>query len=336
MYGDCNTSTAKLIKYIRREKPDIVHLQCINGHFVNMYKLIGWLNKNKIKTVLTLHAELMHTANCAHAFDCEKWKTGCGKCPIYKRVTGAWLRDGTAESWKRMKKAFDGFENIEIVSVSPWLMERAKQSPILGDKKHSVILNGLDSAVFYRRAENELPDLKKYGDKKVIFHVTANFSDSENDLKGGRFVIDLAKRLKDKAVILVASGKCSLNGELPENIVLLGNISDQNLLAQYYSAADLSLITSKRETFSMPVAESLSCGTPVVGFEAGAPEQITIPGYSDFVAYGDMDALEGAARKWLDTTVDRDALSQEAVAKYDKKQMVKEYIELYYKMKGAK
>ena len=41
----------------------------------------------------------------------------------------------------------------------------------------------------------------------------------------------------------------------------------------------------------MIVAESLCCGTPVVGFKAGGPEQIALPEYSRFCEYGGMDTL---------------------------------------------
>ena len=77
MYGGCFTATNRLISAINREKPDVIHLQCLNGYFVNIYKLLNFLNKNRIPTVLTLHAEFMYTANCGHAYECEKWKTGC-------------------------------------------------------------------------------------------------------------------------------------------------------------------------------------------------------------------------------------------------------------------
>ena len=132
MYGGCYFSTNKLISIIKKEQPDIVHLQCINGYFVNIYRLVTWLKENHIKTVLTLHAEFMYTANCGHALECERWKKGCGGCPRRKAETLSLLFDGTAASWKLMKSAFDGFENdLTVVSVSPWLTNRAKQSPIL-------------------------------------------------------------------------------------------------------------------------------------------------------------------------------------------------------------
>ena len=43
MYGGLGLSTRKLISVIEKEQPDIVHLQCINGYFVNIYRLITWL-----------------------------------------------------------------------------------------------------------------------------------------------------------------------------------------------------------------------------------------------------------------------------------------------------
>lgn len=70
MYGGCFFSTNRLISIVKKEKPDIVHLQCLNGYFVNIYRLINWLKKNKIKTVLTLHAEFMYTGGCGHSIGC--------------------------------------------------------------------------------------------------------------------------------------------------------------------------------------------------------------------------------------------------------------------------
>ena len=83
-HGGCLLSTYRLQRIILREKPDIVHLQCINGNFVNIFRIVRWLNQNKRKTVLTLHAEFMYTANCGHAFDCDQWKV-CSRVNISRR-----------------------------------------------------------------------------------------------------------------------------------------------------------------------------------------------------------------------------------------------------------
>ena len=40
MYGGCFFSTNKLISIIKKKNPDIVHLHCINGYFVNIYECL--------------------------------------------------------------------------------------------------------------------------------------------------------------------------------------------------------------------------------------------------------------------------------------------------------
>ena len=331
MYGGCFFSTNKLIKIIKKEKPDIVHLQCINGYFVNIYRLVNWLKKNNIKTVLTLHAEFMFTANCGHSFDCEGWKTGCGKCPKFKAETKSLLFDGTARSFKKMQKAFAGFkkENLIIVSVSPWLMERAKQSPILAGKQHTVVMNGLDTSVFYPREVGKLKLGLGIDDEKIIFHATPVFSDNPEHIKGGYYIIKLAEMLKGENVKIIVAGNHPENLKVPDNILLLGKVSDQNRLAELYSAADVTVIASKRETFSMVCAESLCCGTPVVGFKAGGPETIALPEYSEFVNYGDLDSLYSHITDFLNESKEKDKISEAAARVYGSKIMTDKYIDIY-------
>ena len=330
MYGGCGLSTHKLISVIEKEQPDIVHLQCINGYFVNIYKLITWLKEHRIKTVVTLHAEFMHTANCGHAMDCGRWLTGCGHCPRLRQVTGSFLRDGTAESWQQMKAAFDGFEKDCIVtSVSPWLMERAKQSPILAKFHHEVVFNGINAEVFHPQESEELRKEQGLTDKKVVFHATAYFSGREDDDKGGRYVLRMAERLRDQNVMFFVASNYAAETAVPENVVLLGRVTDQNQLAQYYSLADVTLLTSKKETFSMIVAESMCCGTPVVGFKAGGPEAIALAEHSAFVEQGDVDALEIQLRRRLAEKKDASFIAEAGRIAYSAETMCEAYMKVY-------
>lgn len=331
MYGGAFFATSKLISIIKKEKPDVVHLQCVNCYILNIYKIVTFLKKKNIKTVVTLHAEFMYTANCAHAYECEKWKSGCGRCPDLKRKTRSFFLDRTDVSWMKMKRAFDGFQNIDIVSVSPWLKERATESPILADFKHHVIHNGLDPSIFCAREILHLREKHQlHQNEKVIFHVTPSFDNNPFNLKGGIHLIELAKRLIGENVRIIVAGGYPEGLAVPDNITLLGEIKDQQLLAEYYNLADVTVITSKRETFSMVCAESFCCGTPVVGFLSGGPESISLKDYSSFVKYGDIDALETAVRKMIFSSdaMDKQQIIQQARI-YSKHQMVNKYIEIY-------
>lgn len=330
MYGGCFFSTNKLIKIIKKEKPDVVHLQCINGYFVNIYRLVSWLKKHDIKTVLTLHAEFMYTANCGHALDCDKWQTGCGHCPRLKQETKSFFIDGTHKSWMKMKKAFDGFnDNLVVTSVSPWLMERAKLSPILNDKKHEVVLNGVNTDVFHFYDTAELRSQMGLNGVKVIFHATPSFDDNINNIKGGYYVLKLAEKMLDENVKFVVAGDHPDGLKVPSNVILLGKVADQELLAKYYSMANVTLLTSKKETFSMVTAESLCCGTPVVGFKAGAPEQIAIPEYSSFVDFGDLESLHEEMKKFLAESFLKIDIALTSYGKYAKQTMTENYLKIY-------
>lgn len=329
MYGGCFFSTKKLKEIIKKEKPDIVHLQCINGYFINIYDIINWLKKNKIKTVVSLHAEFMYTANCGHALECENWKYGCGNCPRLKTEIGSYFLDKTAVSWEKMKNVFDGFDkDLIIISVSSWLMERAKKSPILENKNHKVILNGLDTNIFKIYETKDLKE-KYISNGKIIFHATSEFSNNKNHLKGGYYLIELAKMLLKKNIKFLIAGRFKENMKLPPNIVLLDEIKDQIELAKYYSMSDITLLTSKKETFSMITAESLCCGTPVVGFNAGAPEQIALKKYSKFVDYGNIEELKKIVLDFFNKNFNREEISKEAKKKYGKDIMCRNYIEVY-------
>ena len=50
----------------------------------------------------------------------------------------------------------------------------------------------------------------------------------------------------------------------------------------------------------MVCVESLACGTPVVGFEAGGPESVFAGDFVKFVENGDVEALEKAVKDMLE------------------------------------
>ncbi|MBQ8146933.1 MAG: glycosyltransferase [Clostridia bacterium] len=328
-YGGCHFSTSKLISVIKREKPDTVIVHCINGYFVNIYNIIRFLKESKIKTVLVLHAEFMHTANCSHAMDCMKWVSGCEKCARYKKESKSLFFDRARYSWNRMKKSFEGFEGLKVVSVSPWLKSRAEQSPFFKGAEQHVVLNGLDTTVFKQYDTSDLELKYKTNGEKIIFYVTPKFDLSPDHIKGGYYLLELAKRLQNENIKLLVAGQYEKGINVPDNVVLLGRVSNQAALAKYYSFSDLTVLTSKRETFSMVCAESLSCGTPVIGFKAGAPEQISIEEFSSFVEYGDVDGLVKETKKFLyEKELSCEGISKQAHIKYSKERMAEEYIRL--------
>ena len=332
-YGLCLLSTTRVKKTIMQIQPDIIHIQCINGYFVNIYKLLKWLAKKKFKVVVTLHAEFMYTGGCDHAYDCAKWKVKCVKCP-QKDSKSPLRRLKSSSIFNKFLNSFSRFDsnNILFVSVSKWLMERAKSSAILNNFTHSFILNGVNTNVF-----NFSPNTKTYCIKGIdvsdyILFVTAMFRVDCVDNKGGSWVMELAKRMNKAGMtnkIVVVSSYNSIKSNLPDNIIFMGKIANQNELASIYRNASVTVITSKRETYGLTVAESMCCGTPVVGFKCGGPESFANDKYSEFVSYGDIDALFDSVCKFLKKRFDNKMISAESISLLSSDVCCQKYLNIY-------
>lgn len=334
-YGFAPLSTVRILRAIKKIKPDVVHLHSVNCSMVNIYRLMEYIKRQKIPMIVTNHAEFFYTGSCSHAHECEKWKEGCGNCQSLKKSTGSVFFDRTHKAWKKMKNALTGHRNVAVVSVSPWVYERSCASPIMEGIEQRVILNGVNTEIFHYIDPTLLrQELGIANDRRIILHVTSSFTDAEAYIKNGRDLIELAKRFENDDVYFLVVGKNRVKKQLPANIILMGEIQDQQLLAKCYSMAELCVVTSRNETYGMTVAEALCCGTPVVGFCSGGSESIALPEYSEFVPFGDVDALEQIIRsKWLTAKSEHNnQIMEQAAEKYDSRIMAEQYCALYHRL----
>ena len=332
-YKGSPVSTHRLISIIKREQPHVVHLHCMNGSCVDLYALLDFLAKSMIPTVVTHHAEFYYTGSCSHAFECEQWyRNQCEQCPRLRFATHNRIFADAHKPWKALYESFNKFSPgfLKFTAVSPWVRSRSLMSPIVNKFECITVLNGVETSVFHYKDDCRLKLCDRIGtDSKVIFFSSASFRPfDENDIKGGKYILELAKLLPDyKFVIAALDVDTSI--ELPSNILLWGPAKSQDELADLYSYADITVIASQRETFSMVTAESLCCGTPVVGFTAGGPESIAIPEYTKFVETRDSRQLADAISEMIESNLDKNAVSNFAQQIYSKEQMAKSYLDIY-------
>lgn len=324
-------STRKLIRYIKNYKPDVVHIHELHAYFVNILPVMDYLKKNNIKTIWTFHCEFMYTGKCGHAYECEKWKTECGKCPNLQDYPSSLVFDFTKKMFHDKKRAFEDFDNLTIVTPSKWLADRVKQS-FLGNRDIRVIHNGIDTQnVFYPRRFDHLKIKYNIKDEKIILAVAPDLMSKR---KGGRYVLDLAKRMKNENIKFILIGVEDLDEKFDDNIIALGRTENQQELAEYYSMADVFVICSMRENFPTTCLESLSCGTPVCGFDEGGTKETAPGSYGVFVNYRDIDSLVDAINATLykkNRLKCKNECSLFGKASYDKSVMTKNYISLYRK-----
>lgn len=322
-------STRRLIKLIREFSPDVVHLHELHGYYLNISTLVNFLKENSIPVIWTFHCEFMYTGKCGHAYDCDRWKVECHSCPQLKTYPASVYFDFTRYMHNDKKSIFSDFNALKIVTPSGWLLNRVRMS-FLSNKASMVIPNGIDvHKTFYPRDRSALRAVKKLSDKKVVLSIAPNIFDPH---KGGAWVLELAQRFCDDYIFILVGVMGEVKSQLPSNVMAMGRTQDQNELAEYYSVADVFLLTSEKETFSLVTVESLACGTPVLGFDAGAPTEVAPSPYGRFVPYGKVDDLELLINGFFNGHVSfksRAECREYAVQHYSNSAMYRSYLDAY-------
>ena len=325
VYGGAYLPTAAIIRRIRKEKPDIVHLQCINGYFCNIFRLLKFLKKQHIPTVLTLHAEFMYTATCGYADTCEQFRDGCKNCPRYKQETHA-IVDRAAAAWKKMHAIYKDWETLTVRGCSDWITRRALSSGEMANRDVKTLHNGIDVEGLFH-PDGSAPDAirEKYGiahDKKLILYVAPEFSDR----KGFDLVLELVEKAKDLPFHFLLVGDRANIGA--SNVTVAGKLSDQKALAMHYAAADVLLITSKQENYPTVCLEAQCCGTAVAGYDIGGVGETIRPGMGGVVPMGDSDAMLKLLQDLTETKPSPEAVDA-ARSYHSKQRMVADYLALY-------
>lgn len=272
-YNGCFSyfSTKRLLQFIDKFKPDIVHIHELHGYFVNIGPLLMHLKKKGIKVAWTFHCEYMYTGKCGYSYECEKWKAECGNCPHLQDYPKTVFFDHTRKMFRRKKELLKDLDMV-IVTPSKWLAKRVRES-FLKDKKVKVIQNGIDISVF-RSVDDALSLKRELGipeKNKVVLSVAPNIMSAR---KGGTWVIQLSERMRDKNITFVLVG-----GKVQRqrgNVIEVGKIYDKRELARYYSMADAFVICSQREVFPTTCIEAQCCGVPIVGFDEGGVRETQV------------------------------------------------------------
>lgn len=281
-------ATLRAKKFIGAVKPDIIYLGNLHGYYINIYSLYKFIKIRNFACVQIMWDEFSLTGSCTFSFDCKKYETKCTNCPRLREYPASWLFDNSNFLFEKKKKSYE-HNRLAFVSV-PYTISLANKSLLLSNKSLYSIDEAIDQdKLFYPRDSRKLRDeLGIPYNNKVILTVAVYPSER----KGCKYFLELARRFEnDKTISFVHVGFLSDKSECPNNYIPLGFVNDQELLATYYSLADLFVCTSFAETQPNTCLEALSCGTPICGFNiSGIPTCASAP-YGFYVEPKDVDAL---------------------------------------------
>jgi len=300
------------------------------------YLAIPSLTKDK-PAVFTLHDMWSFTGHCAYSYDCERWKTGCGKC-LYPDTYPAIKRDNTHLEWK-LKNWVYSHSNLNIVAPSKWLTKLAQHSMLNRFPIH-YIPYGIDTDAYqpldpkHCRSVLGIP-----ANKKVLMFGAESLTDSR---KGGDLLLNalqnLPSSLKAEIMLLVFGNYSEAIAEAVGITTLnLGYVSSDRLKSMAYSAADLFVFPTRADNLPLVLQESVACGTPIVSFRVGGVPDIVRPGSTGYLAEPeDAGDLCSGIIKLLDDQELRIRMNQNcrsiALEEYSLELQAQRYIELYHQV----
>lgn len=262
--------TKKLVKRLKEENPDIIHLHNVHGYYLHLPTLFKYLkDEYRGKIYWTLHDCWTFTGHCPHftLANCDKWKTQCYKCPNKKQYPISLLIDRSRKNFLAKKELFTGLKNVTIITPSDWLNNLVKQS-FLKDYNVCTINNGIDLNKFKKTNDEKVKEKYKIPKNKKILLGVANVW---NERKGLMDFIKISKDLSDEYIIvLIGLNKKQIKKlKIYNNIIGIERTENQNELVKLYSNAYCFLNLTYEDTYPTVNLEAIACGTPVITYNTG-------------------------------------------------------------------
>lgn len=242
---------------------DVVNLHWVN----NGMAALGRLPRIDKPLVWTLRDMWPFTGGCHYAMDCNRYVGGCGACP----QLGSDSPNDLSARAARWKRSFVP-KSAVIVGISRWISDCARASRALGHLDIRVILNSVDTSIFYpvdkaaARARLGLP-----ADARIVLSGSLQ---PANFYKGYDLWQAAAGELQKDGVLFALFGSHQPQPGDPARVRGFGLVRDDARLRDIYAAADVFVLPSRQEAFGKTGAEALACGTPVVAFDATGPRDI--------------------------------------------------------------
>lgn len=326
--------TQKLIHEIREFKPDLAQLYNLHGYYLNINMLLNFLKKERIPTIYSMLDEFPYLGRCCYSFDCQQFMDGCHHCRISKKeYPSTWLFRNAKKYVRDKQKVYSDFQKICFVAPK-WVLQRADASFLLRGKKMYEVDEYVDSNyTFFPRERYEFLSTELIDTEKIIVLTVAPYADLR---KGGKYFLDVAKRLRGhKNFQFIYVGMNVEGVEVPDNCKTVGFVSNQDELAEYYSAADVFVCTSLADTMPNVCLDALSCGTPVIGFDnTGIPYTAEKP-LGLFVDNENTEELcQAVASVKKKTPVMRQKCREYALKRYSPEIYYKKMLKIYNEMIG--
>ena len=331
-------STKKLISWIDKINPDIIHLHNIHGYYINVELLFNYIKEKNIRVVWTLHDCWAFTGHCTHYIyaDCQKWKNRCSKCPLSNSYPKSFF-DSSGECFNRKKDLFTSVNNLTFVTPSLWLQKQLQQS-FFKEYKSYVINNGINVDKFKLKENNEFKRKYDLNDKIVLLGIASPWIEKKG-LKDFLLLNDMIDK-KIYKIVLVGLSEKQVK-KLPDDIIKIKRTTNVDELIDIYNDVDYLINPTYEDNYPTINVEAISCGTPVITYDTGgSPEILKNNNYGIIVKkkknyFCDDNVIE-LYNTIINAKINKKNMTMISKGLIDINVMINNYFDLYDEMVGEK
>lgn len=277
------------------------HAWVHEANIIQMFNLHGGYFPIRLLPEMSRHAPLVWrlsdmwpmTGHCVYSGNCDRWKIGCGACPITHEYVELGI-DTTAFLWRQKNNLYADCD-ITVVAPSSWTERLASESPLLSRFPVHRIPNGLDVETF-RPMPREVACEALGFDPAVRRMLFVAHGLDNNPRKGGDALMEALRQMGPRAdvelLLAGVGGESWQQAGLPIPVHCAGYISDDKRMAMVYAAADMIVVPSAVENLPNTLLEAMACGLPAVAVQAGGMADAVRDGETGYlVAQSDIAGL---------------------------------------------
>ncbi len=312
---------------------DLIYIHWALGGFLNLKNFTEIAKLGK-PVIFFMHDMWNITGGCHYSFTCQKYITQCHTCQVLPHEK---KKDRSLKEFKKKIEFYSGFNNLSFIAPSKWLYNCALESKLTCQKPVYYVPNIIDHSFF------------KPFDKKIAKTIL-NIHPSEIVIAFGSVTINSPYKgwqyLKEALTILYNDKTFNANitilifgkgynkkiaESVPFKIKFMGFLRDEYSTILAYNAADVFIAPSLADNLPTTVLESLSCGTPVVGFDVGGiPDMIKNKENGYLAQYRDANDIYEGIKFCLENKLIGYTLPQ-----FDETFIINEHLDLHKKVKNV-
>jgi glycosyltransferase involved in cell wall biosynthesis len=284
-----------LKKYDALKHYDIFHFHDITSTVSPL--TLKYLSDHGKKIVWTIHDCSIVTGGCLYPLECKQYLTSCKHCPQLGSF-GLGRNFDFTQYFHKIKKYVLQNSNIHFVAPSKWIADLVYNTGYIQNYP-TIISNGVDTNLYKLINKKAIRDTLNLPKDRFILLLSS--SNIQNPYKGISYAIEtigLLKKINPFVLLIGKKGDAFEHHLKGIDFFATGYISDQQLLNQYYSAADIFLNTTIEDNQPLTVLEAMASGTPNVGFRTGGiPEIVQVEKTGLLVEKKDVTSLAKSIEK---------------------------------------